>query len=194
MKKNVNTIEVIASKPLYYHKVMLKIGNWKKHFDLNYVNTIIAMALNYCCKKKELFINGYLITSQNLYLIVQTNEEIIDATVNRIELQIILLLKINPEKLKENNFEISFIADDENVFYAGRRSLFKIYPLHNDRLVKLITGKKVELPYFDNNLEDLKAMIHSHPFCSAIDYSGALGPVDVTVLEDRTTHHIIVKK
>jgi hypothetical protein len=185
MKKNEDTAEVIVSKKhLHCHKVTLKIGNWKKHFDFNYVNTIIAMALNHCTKTNELVINGYLITSQNLYLVVKTTEKTIDAAVNKIELQMIVLLKINPKKLKENRYEISLIADDENIFYAARRPLFKIHPLQNEHLVKLITGKKVVLPYFDRNLEDLKAMVRNHSFCSAIDYLGAIGPVQITLLED----------
>lgn len=185
MKKNVNTIQAIpAEENLYSHKVTLKIGSWRKHFDLNYVNTIIAMALNYCTKKNEILINGFLITSQNLYLIVQTNDETIDSTVNRIELEIIHLLKINPKKLKESRGEISFIADDESVFYEARRPLFKIHSLHNEHLVKLITGKKVALPYFDRTLEDLKATIHNHPFCSAIYYLGGISPVKVTAFQE----------
>ena len=185
MKKNENLSKVADAAPQFHcHKVTLKIGNWKKHFDFNYVNTIIAMALNHCTKINELVINGYLITSENLYLVIKTNEKTIDATVNKIELQVILLLKINPKKLIQNKYEISFIADDESIFYAARRPLFKIHPLQNEHLVKLITGKKVVLPYFDRNLESLKAMIHNHSFCSASDYLGAIGPVQITLLED----------
>ncbi|MHC0447936.1 hypothetical protein ACWA1F_21190 [Flavobacterium sp. 3-218] len=185
MKKEENIIQVTITKPkLHCHEVKLKIGNWKKHFDLNYVNTIIAMALNYCSKNNAVFINGYLITSQNLYLAIQTNEKHIDTTVNKIEAQIIILLKNNRQKLKENRGEVSFITDDENLFYAARKPLFKILPLENDHLVKLLTGKKVTLPYFDRDLESLKVMIHNHAFCSAINYLGGVGPVEVTPLRD----------
>lgn len=182
MKKTENIKKVAISYPkLYQHKVTLKIGNWKKHFDFNYVNTIIAMALNNFEKESyTLFINGYLITSQNLYLVVQINDKRIEELVTRIETKIILLLKTFPQKLKENRREISFIADDENNFYEARKPLFKIYPLENDHLVKLITGEKVTLPYFDRNLKELKALIHNHPFCSAIYYLKCYGPVRVT--------------
>jgi hypothetical protein len=70
------------------------------------------------------------------------------------------------------------------MFYVIHEPLFELYPLKNNHLIQLITGKKVELPYFDRELENLKFMIAHHTFCSAIDYSGALGPVDVTLLED----------
>ncbi|WP_316632401.1 hypothetical protein [uncultured Flavobacterium sp.] len=181
MKKTENTSKVAVAAPQFHrHKVMLKIGNWKKHFDFNYVNTIIALALNDFDDKFFFYINGYLITSQNIYLVVQTNEKNIDEMVNKIETKIILLLKTNPQKLKENRGEISFIADDENIFYEARKPLFKIYPLENDHLVKLITGEKVTLPYFDRNLKELKTLIHNHPFCSAIHYIGGVSPVKVT--------------
>ncbi|WP_337966030.1 hypothetical protein [uncultured Flavobacterium sp.] len=181
MKKTENIKKVAVAAPqMQRHKVTLKIGDWKKHFDFNYVNAIIAMALNDFDDKIYFFINGYLITSQNVYLVVQTTEKNIEEMVNKIETKIILLLKTNPQKLKENRREISFIADDENIFYEARKPLFKIYPLQNDHLVKLITGEKVTLPYYDRNLRELKALIHNHPFCSAIYYLKGIGPVKVT--------------
>lgn len=186
MKKNENIKKVaIAAPQLHRHKVKLKIGNWKKHFDLNYVNTIIALALNDFNDKIFFYINGYLITSQNLYLVVQTTEKSVEEMVTKIENQIINLLKTNPQKLKENRGEVSIIADDENLFYAARKPLFKIYPLENDHLIKLITGQKVTLPYFDRDLENLKNRIHNHPFCSAINYLGGIGPVKVTSFKDQ---------
>lgn len=183
MKKNENiTVDIIAKKHLYHHKAALKIGDWKKHFDFNYVNTIIAMALNYSIENNELVINGYLITRQNLFLIAKTSEKKIDATVHKLEVHINYLLKTYPQKLQQRQ-KISFIVDDENVFYATRLPLFQIHPLKNNYLEPLITGKKVTLPYFNPALEDLKLMIKNNPFCSAIDYSGAIGPVDVTLLK-----------
>ena len=186
MKKDENIKKVAVAAPqLHRHKVTLKIGNWKKYFDSNYVSTIIAMALNDFDDKIFFFINGYLITTQNLYLVVQTTEKSVDEMVSKIEAKIIHLLKTNPQKLKENRGENSFIADDESLFYAARKPLFKIYPLENDHLIKLITGRKVKLPYFDQNLESLKNMIHNHPFCSAIHYLGGIGPVKVTSFKDQ---------
>lgn len=185
MKKNENTtIEIIAKKHLYHHKAALKIGDWKKHFDFNYVNTIIAMALNHSVKNNELVINGYLITRQHLFLIAKTSEKKIDTTVHKIEVDINYLLKTYPQKPEQSRYKTSFIFDDENVFYAARLPLFKIHPLKIDYLEPLLTGKKVTLPYYNPALEAIKSMIKNHSFCSAIDYSGAIGPVDVTLLKD----------
>lgn len=181
MKKNENIKKVaIAAPQLHRHKVKLKIGNWKKHFDLNYVNTIIALALNDFDDKIFFYINGYLITSHNLYLVVQTTEKSVEEMVTKIEAKTILLLKKNPQKTKESHSEISLVADDKSLFNIIRKPLFEIYPLENDHLVKLITGEKVELPYFDRDLEHLKNRIHNHPFCSAINYLDGVGPVEVT--------------
>ncbi|TPG40829.1 hypothetical protein [Flavobacterium pectinovorum] len=185
MKNNENISKIAIAKPqLQRHKVKLKIGNWKNHFDLNYVNTIIAMALSDFDDNISFDIKGYLITSQNLYLVVQTTEKSIEKMVHKIEIKIIFLLKNNPQKLKENRRETSFIADDENFFYEARKPLFKIYPLENGHLVKLITGEKVTLPYFDRDLKELKALIHNHPFCSAIHYLGGIDPVEMEEIKD----------
>jgi len=185
MKKNETIKKVAVAAPqLHILKVTLKIGSWKKYFDSIYVNTIIAMALNDFDDKIFFYINGYLITSHNLYLVVQTTEVKKDEMVSKIETKIIQLLKANPQKRQESRDEISLISDDESLFYPVRKPLFKILPLENDHLIKLITGKKVKLPYYDQNLENLKKMIHNHPFCSAIHYLGGIGPVEVTLLKD----------
>ncbi|MGH2664783.1 hypothetical protein [Flavobacterium sp.] len=177
-------IPLISKKHLYHHKVELRLGNWKNNFDISYVNTTIAIALNHCCKYNDLIINGYLITTKNLYLIAKTNEKTIDVILNKIERHIHFLLKADNRIIKKNIFNIDFIVDDEDVFYEIHEPLFKVYPFKNDHLIQLITGKKVKLPYFDRKLEDLKLMILHHRFCSAIDYSGAIGPVDVTLLNN----------
>jgi len=185
IKKNENLKKVVIAAPqLHRHKVTLKIGKWKKYFDSNYVSTIIAMALNDFDDKIFFFINGYLITSQNLYLVVQTAEIEKDQMVSKIEAKIVLLLKKNPQKPKDSHSEISLVADDKSLFNIIRKPLFEIYPLENDHLVKLITGQKVTLPYFDQNLKDLKTLIHNHPFCSAINYLGGISPVKVTLYKD----------
>ncbi|MEN2399208.1 hypothetical protein GKZ90_0005435 [Flavobacterium sp. MC2016-06] len=185
MKKIENTaITVLSKKHFYKHNAVLKIGDWKNNFDLNYRNSIIAIALNHCCKHNDLIINGYLITTNNLYLVAKSNEKLLDAILNKLEHQINHLLKLDHKAIHKKKFNIDFIIDDEETFYEIQEPLFKIYPLKDDYLITLITGKKVTLPYFDRRLEDLKSMIQNHPFCSAIDYSGAIGPVYMTLLEE----------
>lgn len=182
-------IEDIAAVPLpkkhfYTHKAELKIGKWKNNFDLNYTNSIIAIALNHFCKYHDLIINGYLITAKSLYVVAKTPEKSIEKVLDKIEDYIHLLLKRDNQTLKKKNFNIDFILDPEDVFFEIQEPLFKASPLKNDYLIALITGKKTALPYHDRRLEALKQLIHHHPFCSAIDYSGAIGPVQVTLLKD----------
>lgn len=194
MKKTENIIQPIPDEDnLYSYKMTLKIGNWRKHFDLNYVNTIIAMALHFFTKKDQILFNGFLITSQNVYLMIETKEETIESVVSKIELRIIYLLKNNPQKLKVNRDEISFIADDESFFYEAQKPLFKIHPLRNKHLEELITGEKVELPFFDRTLQNLKATIHNHPYCSAIAYLGGISAVKVTELKKPDKPPVIYK-
>ncbi|CAD0009121.1 hypothetical protein [Flavobacterium salmonis] len=185
MKKvNDKSISITIEKRLHEHKIELRIGNWSKKFDLNYVNIIIAMTLNHCTKNKDFIIKGYLITSKTVYLILKTNEKTFDNLLKKIEIHIHFLLKIHKKQI-QNSYENDFIADEEDsTFYTIRRPLFKLQPLKNEHLVLLITGKKVVLPYYNRELEDLKLFIRNHPFCSAIDYSGAIGPVDMTLLND----------
>ena len=57
--------------------------------------------------------------------------------------------------------------------------LFKKYPFYNEYIKKLITGQKIKLPYYDPHVTKLEDQIRDYNFCSAIDYSGAKGPVVV---------------
>lgn len=185
MKNIEDTPAVLLSKKhIHHHKTELKIGNWKNNFDLNYIHTLIAIALNHSCKYHDLIINGYLMTAKSLYLVAKTPEKSIENVLNKIEDYIHLLLKNDNQTLKNKNFNIDFILDPEDVFFEIQEPLFKVSPLKNDYLLPLITGKKIELPYHDRRLEALKRLIHHHPFCSAIDYAGAIGPVQVTLLKD----------
>jgi len=176
------SISITIEKRLHEHKIELRIGNWSKKLDLNYVNTLIAMTLNHCTKDKDFIIKGYLMTSKTIYLIVKTNEKIFDNLLNKIEKHVYLLLKTHKKEI-QNCYENDFM-DEDTAFYTIRKPLFKLYSLKNGHLVQLITGKKVLLPYYNRELEDLKLLIRNHPFCSAIDYSGAIGPVNVTLIAD----------
>lgn len=175
-------ISIIPKKHYHNHKLELRIGDWKKKFDSNYVNTIIALALNHCTNDNEFIINGYLITTENLYLVAKTDKKKFDETLHKIEHHINLLLKfLTPEK---NKYEIDFYIDQDEIYPIIHERLFIVYPFKNDYLIKLITARKVLLPYYNPELETLKSLVQHHPYCSVIDYSGAIGPVQVILLEE----------
>jgi hypothetical protein len=158
---------IFSPTPHFLHKIELRLGEWKKKYEISYVNSLIAIALNHCVKDSELTIHGYLITKDKVYLVAKTVKEPIIEILDKIEIHLCFLLQEHTKS-----------------YYAFQKPFFKTYPLKNDYLVQLITGKKVELPYHDRELEELKFIIKHSSFCSCIDYSGALGPVDVTLLED----------
>ncbi|CAD0007531.1 hypothetical protein [Flavobacterium chungangense] len=179
-KMNDKSVSIIIKKHLYSHEAELKLGDWKNQFHLNYVKTLIAMALNHCTENDNLIINGYLITDKTLYLIVKTNDKNFDSSLKKIENNIHFLLENHTKELKTID-RYSFETHEEKLYFI-RKPLFKMYPLKNEHLIQLLTGKKVTLPYFDRKLEDLKLLIRNHPFCSAVDYAGAIGPVDIALL------------
>lgn len=176
-------VQLVARKHFYNHKAELRLGDWKNHFDPGYINTIIAITLNHFIKEKELIINGYLITHKSLYLLFKSDKKAIDELLQKVESYLVFLLKKHHKKVKNNIYKNDLIIKEDNIFYIIHEPLFTYNPLKNDYIIQLITGKKIELPYHDPDLEYLKSGIKNNPFCSAIDYSGALGPVDVTLIK-----------
>lgn len=184
MKKTEDeTTSLISKKHWHTHLVELKLGSWKKHYDFNYRNKIIALTLNHFIKKNELVIHGYLITGSSIFLVAKTDHRSFEEVIERIELHIALLLKKYDNKFSNSISKTDFMLDIEDIFQTVHQPLFKIKPLQNYYLIKLITGIKIEIPYLDPELEYLKLLIKNHPFCSSVDYSGAIGPVEVTLLE-----------
>jgi hypothetical protein len=62
------------------------------------------------------------------------------------------------------------------------KHLFCRQYLVNDYMTMLLTGRTVDLPYYNPHLTILKDKIRKSDFCSAIDYSGGEGPVVITRL------------
>lgn len=174
---------MVSKRHFYSHEIELKLGNWKKHFDFNYRSTVIVMALNHFIKEHELVVNGYLITTKSLFLIVKTEKKSIDELVEKIELHIAFLLKKYDNKFTNSISKDDFLIEMENILYTVHQPLFKLKMIKSNYLIKLITGQKIDIPYYDPELEYLKLLIKNHPFCSSIDYSGALGPVEIVLLE-----------
>jgi hypothetical protein len=60
--------------------------------------------------------------------------------------------------------------------------LFEEFPLHDEDMVRLLTGRPVVSPYYDPNLERLKESVRNDPFCSTLDYEGGRSAVLVRVM------------
>ncbi len=151
------------------YAVSLMMGGWKDAFSDQRLKILLAEALNYCSCYEGLVINGYLITTRRLCLVLDTHKTDKEYVLLRFFECLRRLIRESPE--------INTGFDPEN---AG---LFRLYPLSNEHLIKLLTGRPVVLPYYDKNLERLKDRIIHADFCSAIDYSGAKGPVILHLLK-----------
>ena len=164
----------------------LKIGEWKNLFTENEYKLMIAKSLNYCAfneypRKHDDFnveIVGYLITAQQVCLVLSMEP----ANVNKMLMFFYKMIKDeirlgldNPMACR-NKKRTGDSSSTETLYM----NLFEKHPLNNYLLVKLITGQKTELGYYNPRLALMKDRIHDYNFCSALDYAGAAGPVKVT--------------
>lgn len=164
----------------------LKIGKWKKLFRPVYYKTLIAEALNKTICKGEFknTITGYLISDRRLCLVLKTDQK-------KIRKQLEIFYAGVREEIRKQLDAIdrtelkAFLKKEQVSFEDIAEGLFTEYELKNKQLIKLITGRKVELPYYDPQLQRLKDQIHDYPFCSAIDYLGGESPVLVKVMKKK---------
>ncbi len=165
-----NIIDSKKNNALHY--LTLVMGSWKKDIPENQRNVIIANALNHCSYKDHLKVVGYLITNRRVFLILKDRKESIDEILFILYEQVLLGIYEYEKVVKK-------YSSRELPTPKGHDHLFEIYPFYNYYIRRLITGGKIRLPYYDPHLARLEAQIHNYDFCSAIDYSGAKGPVVV---------------
>lgn len=154
-----------AVKPPF-HSFYLQTGSWTRAFSDQTVKVIIAEGLNYCTEKEGMRIAGYLITVKILIIVLEVHhghaEELLAA------FEVWLSRKLREfAKLPAN-------CNDKPLLIRG--------VLRDEQLIRLLTGRKVLLPYTDKKLTYLKELVSHADFCSAIDYSGAKGPVRLSVI------------
>jgi hypothetical protein len=172
----------------------LKIGVWKKLFHPAYYKTLIANSLSEIVRKDEFkdTIAGYLISERRLCLILRINHlkvrKMLDLLYTKVSALIIKCLEtIDRAHLKVLMAELNISIQDfsENIFKENK--------LRNDRLLRLLTGRSVELPYYDPQLQRLKNRLDNYPFSSLPNYHGGVSPVHVYVVtlkewEERSRH------
>ncbi len=153
------------------HHLVLVTKSWGKEIPLNWQYIIIAEALNYCVVNEGVIIKGYWLKEKRLYLIIESIQSKLNHVLNVFAKQI--LKEIHEYKKLDNEF---LTSDTNSIIF---NELFYKFPLYNQYIIKLITGKKVMFPYYNPYVARLKNEINNYNYCSAIDYSGAIGPVIV---------------
>lgn len=163
---------------------VLRPGDWASSMKLIDYKVLIAEALNATVDEDGDYrdtLVGYFITDKSLYLVWRVAEKKVER-----------LFHFFYDRVRDNirrHFAETKHTALKNLLHEEQMSreelfdgLFRRSVLHDEHLVRLITGRKVELPYSDPYLDRLRAEIHNHPFCSALDYEGAIGPVHVRLM------------
>ncbi len=164
------------------HAISLIIGAWKRQFTDEQNKVIIAEALNYYTYREGLTIVGYLITNRRICLVLETDK-------GDMENMLVMLYEGLKRAVQQYHDRLRNLGlttydnkqqEEKNELFTD---MFIQRPLVNDYLIRLITGRHVDLPYYNPHLARLKDRLHNYNFCSAIDYSGARGPVIVKLLD-----------
>lgn len=161
--------------------ITLKIGRWKFHFTEAECNIMIAEALNDWAASPEpelagVKITGYLISSTKLYLVLYHPEDFKLSLLDIFYGEIGKAIRDRHHHFKANT-QVTVPEKEKN------KKLFDVLPVNNDYVTLLITGRQVRIPYYNPHLAWLENYIQNHNFCSALDYSGAKGPVEVCLLQ-----------
>jgi hypothetical protein len=156
---------------------LLIMGSWKNSFTDIQSNIIIAEALNTCNYDKVFKLSGYMISQKRVFLVLKLQQDDLHSK----------MLMFNQHLLAEIRKQLVFISSQvpemtaQDLLQPDLKKLFRQYILKDQSLIRLLTGERVELPYYDPKLERLKHQVNSNPFCSVIDYSGAKGPVVIHI-------------
>ncbi|GAB2808547.1 hypothetical protein [Ferruginibacter profundus] len=159
--------------PVPVYELVFIIGPWRKAYTAYRYKLLICRALNKCIGQFGFTVVGYLLTNTRLCLVL-----VKDTGISLEELQKSFYSMVYEELNAEPVMTDESKSSKEIVY-----PLFKYYPIVNDYLSKLMTNRKADPGYYDPDLARLEKYIANYNFCSAIDYRGATGPVNVTVLD-----------
>jgi len=159
---------------------VLRMGKWRHAFDKYQYKTMVAVALNACTDQATedfwVKIAGYLITEKKLVIVWRIAKGEPERIFHFFETRLRAEIRKMKKYMEEYRGEKSLVPEIDI-----HERLFEIPLLYQNRLVKLITGQQVKLPYYDPQLARLKTYLHRENFCSVLDYTGAKGPVIVEV-------------
>ncbi len=163
--------------------ITLKIGKWKDDFSEQEYKIIIAEALNqwintHELRSKGIKITGYLVSSTKLCLVLYRQKDVEMSMLDN-------FYKIVRGCIWKHRHQYAYMQSglSETVSTEKNKKLFESLPFTSEYVVLLITGRSVPLPYYNPLLARLEKTIRNNNFCSAIDYAGAKGPVEVCLLQ-----------
>ena len=180
IKKEDITIVVKETPPPLY-SIWLAPSDWKKLFTKQEYYLLITECLNSTVSENGMIIYGYLLTHNALCLVLGNDKE------SHKRILLLFFERIKQAIIKHRKK----MLHKEKSVQLSLYHLFRKHDLNNPTLIKLLVGKKVNPPYYDAQLARLKNKLQHEPFCSVIDYSGAISPVIITKLENETTFTII---
>lgn len=164
------------------YSFMLRAKRWKSYLpELSY-KFMIASALNEVIYDtgpvfKRFLIQGYLIMGRRIYIICKVRSITIGS-----------VLELFHEKIRRALYDEERRRTEQQRYKGTKQNdkihipedLFEHFPIYNEWIERLITGKPVHLHYYDPRLARLKDIITKEQFCSFIDHSGGEGPVIVS--------------
>jgi hypothetical protein len=167
------------------YKLSLQLEHWTTCFDPDEVKLLLAESLNACIVQQgheqktaiRLSVEAYLITYRHLFLVLSCPKGRLAECMRRFKEHIKIRLITWPYKNGQQPPGEELLGE-----------LFKMHPLHNQVLLRLICGKKPSNESFDPQVTRLEHYIHSHNYCSAMDYAGRNGPVILSWQEADLLH------
>lgn len=166
------------------YSIWLTPGSWQQLFTNLQYHTMIAACLNDCAHENGMVINGYVITNSSICLVLQNERkkchDLLSLFYECVQNRIAAHCKHNHEK-------------DDSI-YLPVYNLFIKHHVHNPIVIQLLTDQKAAFPFYNEAFERLKYILQNEPFCSVIDYSGAVGPVIISKPENNVSVVILILK
>jgi hypothetical protein len=147
---------------------------------------IISEALNQCVVNRIFTLAGYLLTGNRVFLVIYSKgseeESMLFTFYDSVRRAAKHFMNGNKYAGSQTGSQQERVVIDELLQYPFRRQ----YGV-NDYLERLVTGRRVNLPYYSPYLDTLKVLVRQATFCSAIEYRGGEGPVIIEKLR-KTLH------
>lgn len=169
--------------PPAIHPLTLRTGVWKELFSEKQCAICIAEGLNRTVDMPGFAnaIAGYLINSRSVQLVLYMHHRKLHDFLAAFYQWMREGIRNALDEESKGKLRV-LLEHKDHRHHDLFEHLFESRVLRNEPLVRLITGRDVKLPYYDPSLQRLKDEVNASAFCSAIDYSGAEGPVVVKLI------------